>query len=62
MKIIALVLAAVLIPSMANAHTLFAPEGKTLKVHWAVLQSKPGKMSDMAAISSRTVAKFTPNE
>ncbi|MBQ6114399.1 MAG: antibiotic biosynthesis monooxygenase, partial [Synergistaceae bacterium] len=62
MKIIALVLAAVLIPSMANAHTLFAPEGKTLKVHWAVLQSKTGKMSDMAAISSRTVAKFTPNE
>ena len=62
MKVIALVLAAVLIPSMANAHTLFAPEGKTLKVHWAVLQSKTGKMSDMAAISSRTVAKFTPNE
>ena len=62
MKIIALILAAVLIPSMAQAHTLFAPEGKTLKVHWAVLQSKPGKMSDMAAISSRTVAKFTPKE
>ena len=62
MKIIALILAAVLIPSMAQAHTLFAPEGKTLKVHWAVLEAKPGKMSEMAAISSRTVAKFTPNE
>ena len=46
----------------ANAHTVSAPEGKTLKVHWAVLQAKPGKMSEMAAISSRTVAKYTPHE
>ena len=44
------------------AHTVFSPEGKTMKIHWAVLESKPGKMSDMAAISSRTVAKATPNE
>ena len=61
-KILALILAAVLIPSAAQAHTIFAPAGKTLKVHWAVLQSAPGKMPDIAAISSRTVAKFTPNE
>ena len=47
---------------VANAHTVFSPEGKTLKIHWAVLESKPGKMSDMAAISVRTVAKSTPNE
>ena len=46
----------------AFAHSIFAPEGKNLKVHWAVLQAKEGKMSEMAAISSRTVAKFTPNE
>ena len=44
------------------AHTVFSPEGKTMKIHWAVLESKPGKMSDMAAISVRTVAKATPNE
>ncbi|MBQ3401926.1 MAG: antibiotic biosynthesis monooxygenase [Synergistaceae bacterium] len=62
MKILFLILAAMLFTSSAHAHTVFAPEGKTLKVHWAVLTSKPGKMSDMAAISSRTVAKFTPSE
>lgn len=44
------------------AHTVFSPEGKNMKIHWAVLESKPGKMSDMAAISVRTVAKATPNE
>lgn len=46
----------------ASAHTVFAPEGKKLKIHWAVLQAKTGKMSDMAAISVRTVAKSTSNE
>ncbi|MBR0035204.1 MAG: carboxymuconolactone decarboxylase family protein, partial [Synergistaceae bacterium] len=46
----------------AQAHTVHAPEGKTLKVHWAVLQAKPGKMPEMAAISARTVAKYTPHE
>ncbi len=59
--VIALLFAA-LLNGNAHAHTVFAPEGKTLKIHWAVLESKPGKMSDMAAISSRTVAKSTPNE
>ncbi|MBQ9629021.1 MAG: antibiotic biosynthesis monooxygenase, partial [Synergistaceae bacterium] len=44
------------------AHTVFSPEGKNMKIHWAVLESKPGRMSDMAAISVRTVAKSTPNE
>lgn len=58
--VIALILA--LMNGKAFAHTVFAPEGKTLKIHWAVLESKPGKMSDMAAISVRTVAKSTPNE
>ncbi|MBQ4430265.1 MAG: antibiotic biosynthesis monooxygenase [Synergistaceae bacterium] len=56
------ILFAALMNGNAYAHTVFAPEGKTLKLHWAVLESKPGKMSDMAAISSRTVAKSTPNE
>ena len=52
----------VLFARTAEAHTVFAPEGHTLKVHWAVLQAKPGKMPEMAAISARTVAKYTPNE
>ena len=51
-----------LMVGQASAHTVFAPEGKKLKIHWAVLQAKPGKMSDMAAISVRTVAKSTPKE
>lgn len=51
-----------IISNGAFAHTIFSPEGKNMKIHWAVLESKPGKMSDMAAISVRTVAKATPNE
>ena len=63
MKVLALAfLFLTLITGSSYAYSVFAPEGKTLKVHWAVLQSKPGKMMDMAAISSRTVAKYTPNE
>ncbi|MBQ6972932.1 MAG: antibiotic biosynthesis monooxygenase [Synergistaceae bacterium] len=62
MKAFILAAVAVLCASQAFAYSVFAPEGHTLKVHWAVLKSAPGKMSDMAAISSRTVAKFTPNE
>ena len=46
----------------AGAYSIFSPAGKTLKVHWAVLEAKPGKMGEMAAISARTVAKYTPNE
>ena len=62
-KIFAVAVAVVaLTAGSAFAHAVFAPEGKTLKVHWAVLQAKEGKMSDMAAISARTVAKYTPNE
>ena len=56
------VLCLALMNGRASAHTVFAPEGKTLKIHWAVLEAKPGKMSDMAAISVRTVAKSTQNE
>ena len=48
--------------SQALAYPVTAHEGKTLKIHWAVLQAKPGKMAEMAAISARTVAKYTPNE
>lgn len=48
--------------SSAFAYMIATPKGKTLKVHWAILEAKPGKMPDMAAISSRTVAKYTPNE
>ena len=46
----------------ANAYPVSAPEGKTLKIHWAVLQAKPGKMPEIAAVSSRTAAKYTPHE
>lgn len=48
--------------SSVFAYTIAAPEGKSLKIHWAVLEAKPGKMGEMIAISSRTVAKYTPNE
>ena len=57
-----MILFAAFINGTAHAHTVFPPEGKTLKIHWAVLESKPGKMSDMAAISARTVARSPPNE
>ncbi|MBQ7734245.1 MAG: antibiotic biosynthesis monooxygenase, partial [Synergistaceae bacterium] len=63
MKIFVLVM--LFVSLMANAsfaYPVFAPEGKTLKVHWAVLEAKPGKMAEMSAISARTVAKFTPKE
>ena len=63
MKIFALII--LFISLMANtsfAHTVFAPDNKNLKVHWAVLEAKSGKMSEMSAISARTVAKFTPHE
>ena len=63
MKILIIaVVMTILMCGHSYAHTVFSPEGKTMKIHWAVLESKTGKMSDMAAISSRTVAKATPNE
>ncbi|MBQ3654733.1 MAG: carboxymuconolactone decarboxylase family protein [Synergistaceae bacterium] len=62
MKILALALLAVMFAAQAWAYPVTSPKGKTLKVHWAVLEAKSGKMSEMAAISARTVAKFTPNE
>ena len=63
MRILTLaVIIAVMTTGIAQANTIFAPDGKKLKVHWAVLESKPGKMAEMAAISARTVAKFTPSE
>ena len=46
----------------ASAYPVFAPEGHKLKVHWAVVQSKEGKMDEISAIGARTVAKYTPNE
>ena len=63
MKIFALALLCIaVIVNSASAHVIYAPDNKILKVHLALLQAKPGKMSEMAAISSRTVAKFTPYE
>ena len=63
MKIFVLAVFAVCaLASSVTAYPVFAPEGHTLKVHWAVLEAKPGKMSEMAAISARTVAKYTPDE
>lgn len=62
MKILVIALLMVMCAVEAWAYPVTAPEGKTLKVHWAVLQAKPGKMPEMAAISARTVAKYTPNE
>lgn len=62
MKILAALLLVVMCSAHAWAYPVTAPKGKTLKVHWAVLQAKPGKMLEMAAISSRTVAKYTPHE
>ena len=46
----------------ASAYPVFAPEGHKIKVHWAVVQSKEGKMDEISAIGARTVAKYTPNE
>ena len=62
MKFFVAIIFMLLMTASAFADTVHAPEGKTLKVHWAVLQAKEGKMSEMAAISARTVAKYTPNE
>ena len=62
MKVLLMMMLVMMFASQAWAYTVTAPAGKTLKVHWAVLQAKPGKMSEMAAISARTVAKYTPNE
>ena len=62
MKILLLFLLVMMCASQAFAYQVTAPKGKTLKVHWAVLQAKPGKMQEMAAISARTVAKYTPQE
>ncbi len=62
MKILLLAVIAVMYAVQAYAYPVTAPEGKTLKVHWAVLEAKTDRMSEMAAISARTVAKYTPNE
>ena len=57
-----MILFAAFINGTAHTHTVFPPEGKTHKIHWAVLESNPCKMYDMAAISAQTVARSTPNE
>ncbi len=66
MKIFALLvflsLSVFMLAGSASAYTVFAPEGHKIKVHWAVLQSKPGKMAEMGAIAARTVALYTPHE
>ena len=55
-------LCVLLVPKSASAYQVFAPEGNKLKVHWAVVQSKEGKMDEISAIGARTVAKYTPHE
>ena len=62
MKFLVVMILVVLCASQAWAYEVSAPEGKTLKVHWAVLEAKKGKMQEMAEISSRTVAQYTPKE
>ncbi|MBQ7152101.1 MAG: carboxymuconolactone decarboxylase family protein [Synergistaceae bacterium] len=66
MKAFLLILSAFLCLSVlvgsAFAYPVFAPEGHKLKVHWAVVQSKEGKMDEISAIGARTVAKYTPHE
>ena len=57
-----MILFAAFINGTAHAHTVFPSEGKPLKIYWAVFEAKPGKMSDMAAISAQNVARSTPNE
>ena len=62
MKILLLLFFTLLFSSRAWAYSVTPPGDNPLKVHWAVLQAKPGKMPEIAAISARTVAKYTPNE
>ena len=64
MKIFTLILFMCLLftSSSAFAYPVFAPKGHNLKVHWAVVQSKEGKMDEISAIGARTVAKYTPDE
>lgn len=66
MRLFTLILLAFLCLSVlavsAFAYPVFAPEGHKLKVHWAVVQSKEGKMDEISAIGARTVAKYTPYE
>lgn len=61
-KIFAIAILIVMFAAQAFGYPVTAPEGKTMKIHWAVLQAKTGNMQEMAAISARTVAKYTPNE
>lgn len=46
----------------AGALPLRTPEGKMPMVHWAILESVPGKMDEMMAIGARTVALATAAE
>ena len=58
----AALLCVALMASSASAESIRAPEGKRLRVHWAVVQSKEGKMDEMGAIGARTVAPYTAQE
>ena len=60
--VISVLLCVAVMTNSANAYSVFAPEGKNLKVQWAVLQSKEGKMNEMGAIGAKTVAKYTQDE
>ncbi len=60
--VLCFVLAVMLLASVACAEPVHAPEGKQIKVQWAVLQSKEGRMAEMGAIGARTVAPYTARE
>ncbi len=62
MKFLVIALFVLMWSACAWAYPVTAPEGKTLTIHWAILQAKPGQMPEIAAIRDRTVAKYTPNE
>ena len=62
MKTLKITLLSLLITNLANSYPVFAPEGHNLKTHWAVVESKDGKMQEMAEIGARTVAPYTAKE
>ena len=47
---------------VTEAKAITTPEGKMPMVHWAVLQSKPGTMSEMMGMAARNVAPLAAKE
>lgn len=46
----------------AIASPIASPAGKTLKVHWAVVEAKPGTMDQMLALGAKDVAPYSAKE